>query len=173
MGPKNVEMTAELANGWFPFLFIPERANEVWGDALAAGTARRAPHLGPLEIAAGGLVAIGEGLEHLREFARPMTALYVGGMGAKGRNFYNALTRRYGFEAEAALIQDLYLSGKKDEAAAAVPDELLELTSLVGPPGYVKERIAAYRQAGVSVLNVTPIGPDPLATIEQLKEWSS
>jgi F420-dependent oxidoreductase-like protein len=171
MGPKNVEMTAELADGWFPFLFIPERANEVWGDALAAGTARRAADLGPLEIAAGGLVAIGDGLEHLREFARPMTALYVGGMGAKGRNFYNALTRRYGFETEAALIQDLYLSGKKEEAAAAVPDELLELTSLVGPPGYVQERIAAYRQAGVSVLNVTPIGPDPLSTVEQLKEW--
>jgi hypothetical protein len=109
----------------------------------------------------------------MREFARPMTALYVGGMGAKGRNFYNALTRRYGFEAEAALIQDLYLDGKKDEAAAAVPAVLLELTSLVGPAGYVKERIAAYREAGVSVLNVTPLGPDPLAIIEQLKEWCS
>ena len=118
-------------------------------------------------------MAIGENVEHLREFARPMTALYVGGMGAKGRNFYNALTRRYGFEAEAALIQDLYLDGKKDEAAAAVPAELLELTSLVGPAGYVKERIAAYREAGVSVLNVTPLGPDPLAIIEQLKEWCS
>jgi F420-dependent oxidoreductase-like protein len=171
MGPKNVEMTAELADGWFPFLFIPERAADVWKDALAAGTAKRAAGLGPLEIAAGGLAAIGEGLEHLREFARPMTALYVGGMGAKGRNFYNALTSRYGFEAEAALIQDLYLSGKKEEAAAAVPAELLELTSLVGPAGYVKERIAAYRQAGVTVLNVTPVGPDALSTVEQLKEW--
>jgi F420-dependent oxidoreductase-like protein len=173
MGPKNVEMTAELANGWFPFLFIPERAHDVWGDALAAGAARRAAELGPLEIAAGGLVAVGDGLEHLRELARPMTALYVGGMGARGRNFYNALTRRYGFEAEAERIQDLYLTGKKEEAAAAVPDELLELTSLVGPAGYVKERIAAYREAGVSVLNVTPVGPDPLTTIEQLKEWCS
>ena len=114
-------------------------------------------------------MAIGEGLEHLREFARPMTALYVGGMGARGRNFYNALTRRYGFEAEADLIQDLYLSGKKDEAAAAVPAELLELTSLVGPAGYVQERIAAYREAGVSVLNVTPIGPDPLATVRTVE----
>jgi F420-dependent oxidoreductase-like protein len=171
MGPKNVEMTAELANGWFPFLFIPERAQDVWGESLAAGFARRAPDLGPLEIAAGGLVAIGDGLEHLRELARPMTALYVGGMGARGRNFYNALTRRYGFEAEAALIQDLYLSGKKEEAAAAVPPELLELTSLVGPAGYVQERIAAYRDAGVTVLNIIPIGPDPLATIGQLKEW--
>ena len=144
MGPKNVEMTAELADGWFPFLFIPERAADVWGDALAAGTARqRPPARGALEVAAGGLVAIGEGLEHLRELARPMTALYVGGMGAKGRNFYNALTRRYGFEAEAELIQDLYLSGKKEEAAAAVPAELLELTSLVGPAGL---RAGAHRR---------------------------
>jgi len=173
MGPKNVEMTAELADGWFPFLYIPERANEVWGDALAAGTARRAPELGPLEVAAGGLAAIGEGLEHLRELARPMAALYIGGMGARGRNFYNTLACRYGFEKEAAHIQDLYLGGKKEDAAAAVPGELLELTSLVGPPGYVQERIAAYREAGVSVLNVTAIGPDALATLSQLKEWCS
>ena len=173
MGPKNVEMTAELAQGWFPFLFLPERASAVWGEALAAGTAKRSTELGPLDIAAGGLAAVGEGLEHLRELARPMTALYVGGMGARGRNFYNALARRYGYEAEAEHIQDLYLGGKKEEAAAAVPAELLELTSLVGPPGYVRERIDAYRQAGVTVLNVTPVGPDPLGTIEQLKEWSS
>jgi F420-dependent oxidoreductase-like protein len=173
MGPKNVEMTAELADGWFPFLYIPERAGEAWGTALAAGAARRDPARRPLEIAAGGLAAVGEGLEHLRELTRPMVALYVGGMGARGRNFYNNLTRRYGFEAEAGLIQDLYLSGKKEEAAAAVPAELLELTSLVGPPGYVRDRIAAYREAGVTVLNVTAIGPDPLGTIEQLKDWCS
>ena len=90
-----------------------------------------------------------------------MTALYVGGMGARGRNFYNTLVRRYGFEKEAERIQDLYLDGKKDEAAAAVPDELLEVTSLIGPAGYVKDRIAAYREAGVTVLNVTPGGARP------------
>ncbi|HUY64150.1 MAG TPA: LLM class F420-dependent oxidoreductase [Acidimicrobiales bacterium] len=173
MGPKNVEMTAALADGWFPFLFMPERAHDVWGQALAAGAARRAPGLGPLEIAAGGLAAIGEGLEKLRELARPVTALYIGGMGARGRNFYNDLARRYGFDQEAELVQDLYLGGDKDGAAAAVPAELLEKTSLVGPPGYVRERIAAYKEAGVSVLNVTPIGPDPLRTVEQLKEWAS
>jgi F420-dependent oxidoreductase-like protein len=171
MGPKNVTMTAEVADGWFPFLFIPERAEEVFGDALAAGSAKRDPDRGPLDIAGGGLAAVGEGLEPLRELARPMTALYIGGMGARGRNFYNTLARRYGYEAEAERIQDLYLSGKKDEAAAAVPDELLELTSLIGPPGYVKERIAAYREAGVTVLNVTAIGPDVLKTMERLKGW--
>ena len=173
MGPKNVEMAAEVADGWFPFLFVPERAREVWGASLDAGSARRAPELGTLEIAAGGLAAVGEGLEQLRELARPMAALYIGGMGAKGRNFYNTLTRRYGYDKEADEIQELYLSGKKDEAAALVPGELLEKTSLVGPPGYVKERIAAYREAGVTVLNVTAIGPDALKTIEQLKEWAS
>ncbi|MHB8328069.1 MAG: LLM class F420-dependent oxidoreductase [Acidimicrobiales bacterium] len=171
MGPKNVEMTAEMADGWFPFLFVPERAREVWGRSLDAGAAKRPAGLGPLEIAAGGLAAIGDGLEHLRELARPMTALYIGGMGAKGRNFYNSLARRYGYEKEAEEIQELYLAGKKDEAAAAVPSELLERTSLVGPPQYLKERIAAYKEAGVTVLNVTPIGPEPLRTIEQLKEW--
>jgi F420-dependent oxidoreductase-like protein len=171
MGPKNVEMTAEVANGWFPFLFIPEKAEGVWGQSLEAGRSRREAGLGPLEVAAGGLVAIGEGLEHLRELARGMTALYVGGMGARDRNFYNTLVRRYGYEKEAELIQDLYLDGKKEEAAAAVPAELLEETSLIGPPGYVKERIAAYREAGVTVLNVTPVGHDPLSTLSQLREW--
>jgi alkanesulfonate monooxygenase SsuD/methylene tetrahydromethanopterin reductase-like flavin-dependent oxidoreductase (luciferase family) len=100
-----------------------------------------------------------------------MTALYVGGMGGRDRNFYNTLVRRYGYEKEAELIQDLYLDGKKEAAAAAVPTELLEETSLIGPPGYVKERIAAYQEAGVTVLNVTPVGHDPLATLSQLREW--
>jgi F420-dependent oxidoreductase-like protein len=172
MGPKNVAMTAELAQGWFPFFFMPERAGEVWGDALAEGRARRAPELGPLEIAAGGLLAIGDGLEHLRELARPMAALYIGGMGARGRNFYNTLTRRYGYDKEAEQIQELYLQGKKDEAAALVPEELLERTSLVGPPGYVRERLAAYREAGVTVVNVTPVGPEAGRDIALLKEWA-
>ena len=173
MGPKNVAMAAEMADGWFPFLYVPERAAEVWGDSLAEGTARRASGLGPLEIAAGGILAIGDDLEHLRELARPMAALYIGGMGAKGRNFYNSLTRRYGYEKEAEEIQELYLSGKKDEAAAAVPAELLEKTALVGPAGWVKERIDAYREAGVTVLNVTPIGAHALEDLARLKEWAS
>ncbi|HMK98760.1 MAG TPA: LLM class F420-dependent oxidoreductase [Acidimicrobiales bacterium] len=173
MGPKNVAMAAEVADGWFPFLFVPEKAKEVWGDALAEGTARRSPELGPLDVAAGGVLAIGDGLEHLRELGRPMAALYIGGMGARGRNFYNTLARRYGYDKEAEAIQELYLSGKKEEAAAAVPAELLEKSSLVGPPGYIRERVAALREAGVSVLNVIPIGPDALESISRLKEWVS
>ena len=95
----------------------------------------------------------------LRDRARPFLALYIGGMGARGQNFYNDLARRYGFEAEAKAIQDAYLDGRKAEAEALVPAELVELTSLIGPEGYVRERIAAYREAGVTTLNVTPLAP--------------
>ena len=175
LGEKNVAMTAEVADGWLPIFFIPERAKDVWGSSLAAGEAKRDPSLGKLMICAGGILSIGEGDEvvKLRELARPMVALYVGGMGAKGRNFYNDLACRYGYEKEAAEIQDLYLSGKKDEAAALVPDELLELTSLCGPAGWVAERVAAMREAGVTHLQVTPVptgGQTAAGLISELKE---
>jgi F420-dependent oxidoreductase-like protein len=159
LGERNVAMTAEVADGWLPILFIPERAGEVWGASLAEGEAKRDPSLGPLQVSAGGMLAIGDGEDvvALRELSRPMVALYVGGMGAKGKNFYNELAIRYGFEKEAAEIQELYLSGKKKEAEALVPDELLELTSLCGSEGYVKERVAAFREAGVTHLQVAPV----------------
>src|SRR5690606_26889983 len=171
LGPKNVQMTAEVADGWLPLFYLPEKAKEIWGDDLAAGAAKRSDDLAPLEVVAGGTLAVGDGAEAVREFARPMIALYVGGMGAKGKNFYNDLVKRYGFEAEAEQIQDLYLDGKKKEAAAAVPDELLEAMSLCGSEGYVKERIAAYKEAGVTVLNITPVDPNPVALIEKVKGW--
>jgi F420-dependent oxidoreductase-like protein len=171
LGPKNVAMTAEVADGWMPLFYLPERAKDVWGADLAAGAAKRSADLGPLEVVAGSLLAIGDGAEGMREFARPMLALYVGGMGAKGRNFYNDLVCRYGYEKEAEQIQDLYLDGKKDEAAALIPDELLEKTTLCGPEGYVRERIAAMKESGTTVLNVTPIGPDVPKMIEQVKSW--
>ena len=159
LGEKNVEMTATVADGWLPMLYLPEKAAEVWGASLAAGAAKRDPGLGPLMISTGGLVAIGEGddVVELRNMARPMVALYVGGMGAKGRNFYNDVVRRYGYEEEAEKIQDLYLDGKKSEAEALVPDELLESMSLCGPASYVAERIAAFKEAGVSHLQVMPV----------------
>ena len=169
LGPKNVEMTAEIAEGWLPTIFVPEKCKQVWGDALAKGAANRAADLGPLEIAAGGLLAIGDDVEGIRQLARPALALYIGGMGAKGRNFYNDLVCRYGFEDEAARIQDLYLEGRKVEAAALVPDELLTATSLVGPRSFVAERIAAYQEAGVTTLSVVPVSPDPVRTIEELR----
>ena len=159
LGEKNVELTAEIADGWIPILFIPERAQDVWGAPLKAGAAERASGLSPMMITAGGLLAIGEGPEvtALREFQRSMVALYVGGMGAKGKNFYNELAVRYGYGKEAEVIQDLYLSGKKKEAEAAVPEEFLELTTLCGPVSYVKDRIAAFKDAGVTHLQVHPI----------------
>jgi F420-dependent oxidoreductase-like protein len=173
LGPRNVEMTAEVADGWLPIFYVPEKADAVWGDSLAKGAAIRSPSLGPLEVVAGGLVAIGDDVTHLRDVVRPMVALYVGGMGAKGRNFYNDLACRYGYEAEAATIQELYLSGRKDEAAAAVPAELVEGMSLVGPAAYVKERVEAFKAAGVTVLSVIPLGDDDVRTVAQVKEWAS
>ena len=171
LGPKNVQLTAEIADGWLPIFFLPEKFDEVWGDDLRAGFAKRSDDLGPLEIVAGGLVAVGEDAAKMRDLARPMVALYVGGMGARGRNFYNDLACRIGFEAEAKQIQDLYLDGKKDEAAAAVPEGLLEAATICGPEGYVRERIAAFKEVGVTSLNVTPIAEDVPALVSKLKEW--
>jgi F420-dependent oxidoreductase-like protein len=171
LGPKNVRMTAEVADGWLPLFYLPEKVDDVWGDDLRAGAAARADELAPLEIVAGGLLAVGDDAAQMRDLARPMIALYVGGMGARGRNFYNDLACRYGFEAEAKEIQDLYLDGKKDEAAAAVPEGLLEAATICGPEGYVRDRIAAYKEAGVTSLNVTPIAPDVPALVTQLKDW--
>ncbi len=172
LGGKSVEQTAAIADGWLPILFVPEKAGSVWGDALAKGAAKRSDDLGTLEIAAGGMCAIGEGpdTKELLEFARPMVALYVGGMGARGKNFYNDLAVRYGYEAEAKEIQDLYLDGKKKEAEAAVPTELLELGNLVGPASYVKERIAAFAEAGVTNLQISPAAADPVALVAQMRE---
>jgi len=173
LGEKNVAMTAEVADGWLPIFFVPEKAKDVFGPSLDAGKAKRDASLEPLQIAAGGILAIGEESEvsGIRDLGRAGAALYLGGMGAKGRNFYNALACRYGYEKEAAEIQDLYLSGKKSEAAALVPEELLEATSLCGPEGYIKERLAAMTEAGVTHLNVTPVGGDPVAMIEQVRSW--
>ena len=173
LGEKNVAMTAEVADGWLPIFFVPEKVKEVFGASLDEGSARRDPSLGPLQIAAGGLFAIGEEADvaPVRELSRPMLALYIGGMGAKGRNFYNSLARRYGYEREAEEIQDLYLSGKKDEAAALVPAELLEATTLCGPEAYLKERVAALAEAGATHLSVNPVGPDPVAMVEKLRSW--
>ena len=129
IGPKNVELAAEVAQGWQPIHFVPERLTQVWGDSLSRGDAKRANHLGPMQIMAGGTVAIGSGPEvtAAREAARAHVGFYVGGMGARDKNFYNELFQRYGWEAEAKEIQDLFLSGRREEAYAKVPDEYLDL----------------------------------------------
>jgi len=174
LGQKNVEGTAEYADGWLPFLFAPEKAHDVWGDALAAGTAKRQDGLGPLEIVAGGMVSIGDDVKGMLDFARPTFALYIGGMGARGKNFYNELACQYGYEAEAKQIQDLYLGGNKRDAEALVPLELLEMVNLVGPESYVRERIDAFREAGVTNLQITPVpadGGEPADLVARMKEW--
>ena len=125
-----------------------------------------------MEIVAGGLAAVCSEQEApaLRDLARPNIALYVGGMGARGHNFYNDLFRRYGYEAAAEEIQDLYLAGKKAEAAAAVPRDFLEATLLIGDEGRIRERIEAYRGSGVTRLDVAPVGEDPLGTVATIRK---
>ncbi|MBC7269498.1 MAG: LLM class F420-dependent oxidoreductase [Streptomyces sp.] len=171
LGPANVRMTAELADGWLPFLYAPEHAANVWGAPLAEGAARRDPALGPLSVVAGGLLAIGEHAADVRDLMRPTVALYVGGMGAKGRNFYYDLVCAYGYEAEATVIQEHYLAGRKKDAEAAVPGELLELISLAGPEGHVRDRVEAFRESGVTMLNITPVGPEPARLVERVRSW--
>jgi F420-dependent oxidoreductase-like protein len=171
LGPKNVEMTAEMAEGWLPLHYWPDRAAQVWGPSLQGGLAKRDPGLTRLDIVAGGPLAIGDDVAHLRDQARPMLALYFGGMGARGRNFYNDVLRRYGFEEEAERIQDAYLSGDRKAAAAMVPDDLVSGMSLIGDVGFVKDRLAAYRESGVTILNVQPVGPNGWHDIETLASW--
>ena len=158
LSDRNVEMTAEIADAWLPAFFMAEGAKDVWGDALARGNAKRDPGRAPLDVYAGGSVAIGEGLESYRDMARPGIALYVGGMGAKEKNFYNQIFRKYGYEQEAETIQNLYLSGRKSEAEAAIPQSYLDATSLVGPEGFVRDRLEIFKESGVTSLNVSFLG---------------
>jgi F420-dependent oxidoreductase-like protein len=169
---KAVEATAEIADGWMPILFVPERADRVWGEALAKGKAKRSADLGPLQIVAGGPTAVGDDIpvDLVRAGVRHHTALYVGGMGARDKNFYNTICQQYGWADEAKVVQDLYLDGKKEEAAAALPEELIDGLHLCGPAGFITDRVAAYREAGVTVLSVEPVpGLDPVGTVEKLR----
>jgi F420-dependent oxidoreductase-like protein len=173
LGPKNVEMAAELADGWEPIFYYPEKAKDVWGPSLVAGAAKRDPALGQLDIIAQTALAIGDDVKGLIDLIRPVQALYIGGMGARGRNFYNNMAVRYGYVQEAAAIQDAYLAGRKDEAAAMIPQDLLEHVSLIGPKSYVAERVAAMRESGVTTLNVAPLGrthADRIALVEQIRD---
>lgn len=173
LGPKNVELTAEIAEGWQPVFFYPERADEIWGEPLRAGLAKRDPALGDLDVMVGVSLAIGENVSDRLEWAKPQLALYIGGMGAKGHNFYHNVATRYGFGDVADRVQDLYLAGRKAEAIAAVPDELVRSVSLIGPRGYVKERIAAFAEAGVTTLLASPVtadGAEYIDYVEQLQQ---
>jgi len=169
LGPKNVMLAAELAEGWQPIFYFPEKAAIAWDGPLAEGTAKRDPALGPLDVIAAAPLAIGEDVTGLRELSRPFFALYIGGMGARGRNFYYDLACRLGYPEEAGQIQDAYLAGRKEEAAALVPADLVEKTSLIGPDGYVAERLAAFGEAGVTTLNVTPLAATHAARVADIE----
>jgi F420-dependent oxidoreductase-like protein len=173
IGPKNVAMTAELAEGWQPIFYYPEKMDLVWAGPLAEGKAKRDESLGDLDVIGAAPLAIGEDVTGLRDLMRGMFALYIGGMGARGKNFYNDLACRFGYEDEAKKIQDAYLDGRKQEAEALVPAELLEKTSLIGPRSYIAERLEALRESGVTTLNVTPLAPahaGRVAAIEEIRD---
>ena len=170
LGEQNVALTAEIAEGWQPIFYYPERADRVWGDALRAGTAKRDPALGELDVMVGVSLAIGDDVEERLNWAKPQLALYIGGMGAKGKNFYHNVASKYGFGDVADRIQELYLSGRKAEAVAAVPDELVRNISLIGPRGYVKERIAAFAESGVTTLLATPVTGDAAEYVDFIEQ---
>ena len=161
LGPKSIALTAEIADGWLPIFVAPERFDDAFGPSLAAAPAG-------FEIAATASVFVGDDVDALRDALRPHVALYVGGMGAKGRNFYNALVRRYGWEEEAERIQELYLGGKQREAIAAVPDELVDAVSLIGPKERIAERLEAWRETPVTTLVLGTTQPEALQTLAEL-----
>ncbi|HUO46614.1 MAG TPA: LLM class F420-dependent oxidoreductase [Acidimicrobiia bacterium] len=167
IGPRNVSLTAEIADGWLPVLYSPERSANVFAAALSAGRAVRNPEQGDLEVVPSVQALVTDDLEAGRLALKPALALYIGGMGAKGRNFYNDLVMRYGYDEAATKIQDLYLSGQKQEAVAAVPDQLVDELCLVGPAGRIRDRLEAWQESGVSGL---AIGTFDLTTLRTLAE---
>src|SRR3712207_5564359 len=170
IGPKNTTLAAEVADGWIPTLFSPEHVGE-FRPLLEEGFSRAGDGKGfdDFEIAPTVNVFVSDDRESARDAMRPYVALYVGGMGSREQNFYNALVRRYGFEDAAREVQDLYLEGKKDEAAAALPGELIDTVSLCGPPDVVRERLAVFRDAGVGTLMVSPMAWSVGDRLQQLR----
>lgn len=164
-GPRNVALMAEIADGWLPFLYSPDHHHAI-APMLEDGFARRDPDLPPLTIATSVAVHIGDDLDACRDAARPTLALYIGGMGTKERNFYNDLVVRYGFATAAAEVQDLYLAGRVAEAERALPTELIDLLTIVGPPDRVKARLRDWAASPIDELLVKT--PD-VETLRQVK----
>jgi F420-dependent oxidoreductase-like protein len=158
IGPKNTTLTAEIADGWLPTFFSPEHVAE-FRPLLEQGFSRAGggKGFGDFDIVPTVSTMVSEDVDSARDAMRHYVALYVGGMGSRDQNFYNALVARYGFEGAAREVQDLYLEGRKDEAAAALPPELIDTICLVGPPAVVRERLAVYREAGVGTLIISPM----------------
>ena len=168
IGPRNVSLAAEIADGWLPILFSPERFAEVHGPQLEEGFAKRGGRPEGFDVAPLVPVVVADDVDLARDFLRPVVALYVGGMGARGQNFYNRLACRYGFEAEAAQIQDLFLDGKKAEASAAVPDALVDEIALVGDRARIADRLGAWRECGATSLLLQARQPEALRLLAEL-----
>jgi F420-dependent oxidoreductase-like protein len=172
IGPKNTALAGEIADGWLPFMFSPEHVADV-RSLLEEGAARSGRALNGFQIVPSVSLMISDDIEAARDIMRPVLALYIGGMGSREKNFYNAAVTRYGFGDAARTVQDLYLDGRKEEAGAALPDELIDMLTLAGPPSHIQERVAAYRDAGVATLAVTPMAftlSDRLAQLRQMAE---
>jgi F420-dependent oxidoreductase-like protein len=168
IGPKNTELAGEIADGWIPVFFSPEHVSDV-RELLEAGARRAERSLDGFDMAPSVSTYVSEDRERARNLMRPALALYIGGMGSRKQNFYNQLVQRYGFEDAARTVQDLYLDGKKEEAAAALPDELIDLVTLCGPKEHVRDRLAAFREAGVGTLMINPMAFTAPERIEQLR----
>jgi F420-dependent oxidoreductase-like protein len=168
IGPKNTALAGEIADGWIPTLFAPEHVAE-FTTHLQEGAQRAGRSLDGFDIAPTVNVFVTDDQAAARDAMRPYLALYVGGMGSREQNFYNRLAQRYGFADAAKQVQDLYLEGKREEACAALPDELIDLVSLCGPKDVVRERLAVYRDAGVGTLMVTPMAFSAEERLAQLR----
>jgi len=168
IGPKNTALAGEIADGWIPTLFAPEHVAE-FRTYLQEGADRAGKSLDGFDIAPTVNVLVTDDLATGRDAMRPYLALYIGGMGSRRQNFYNRLAVRYGFEAAAKTVQDLYLDGKREEAGAALPDELIDLVTLCGPKDHVRERLAVYRDAGVGTLMITPMAWTAEERLSQLR----
>ena len=170
IGPKNVALTAEIADGWLPIFYSPERAGEVYEPLLAAGFAKSAEtgKADRFDTVASLQAILTDDVESARLRVKPMLALYIGGMGARGRNFYNDLACRYGYEAAAHQIQDLFLEGKRMEAAMAVPNALVDELSLLGTREMIRDRLEAWRESSVTTLALMPTDSDTLRTVAEL-----
>jgi F420-dependent oxidoreductase-like protein len=168
IGPKNTALAGEIADGWIPTFFSPEHVAD-FRQRLQEGAARSGRSLDSFDIAPTVQVYVSDDREMARNLMRPVLALYIGGMGSRKQNFYNNLVQRYGYEAAAAEIQNLYLEGKKEEAGQAIPDELIDSVCLCGPPSFVRERLGAFRDAGVGTLMVSPMAFTAEDRVTQLR----
>ena len=168
LGPKNVALAGEIADGWLPVLFSPEHTAAL-REPLEEGARRAGRNLDGFAICPTVSVMIGDNLESARDAMRPYLALYVGGMGSRDQNFYNRLIGSYGFEKACRQVQDLYLEGRRSEAMEALPDEMIDLVSIAGPKSKAKEKIRAFADAGVDTLIVSGMAVDTADRIEQLR----